>query len=159
MAIEISERARERVIGDNALLSLVVSKLLSKQVADFDVAPGEYDVEGELRLSVRARVRRGKDTTRKPTANIPLLPTMAILLKRAGFKRAKALRLIEECVTEAVTRGVGVEGELERSVKDLEELMDRLKRDLSSLPKVPRKGSTRIDGEVRIVDVDMTSRS
>lgn len=74
------EDPRDKVAPDQVMKGLVVNLTLEV---------------GELQI--------GHDTDRAPTCSIPMLPVLGLLVKRMGFQRDKALTLLREVMTEALT--------------------------------------------------------
>lgn len=133
------------------LAELALADLLKKKQKALEVAPGTYRVEAEMRVKVTAEVKRLEDTKYTPTADIPLIPTMAILLARAGITRETSRKLITEAVRDAVAAGGKVGDELAERVEDLEAAINACKKQLSEdLPKKTRKGATKITGAVEV---------
>ena len=59
----------------------------------------------DLRLSLTLRIDKltiGHDTDKAPTCSIPLLPTLALLVKRMGATRDAALAMLKDVMTEAL---------------------------------------------------------
>lgn len=137
--------------------NLVISKLLAKGAAT-PTTPGVYGVRGTVTLEIDAKVSRLEDGEYTPTADIPLLATMAILLARAGITREASARLIIEAATQAVATGGKVGDELADRVEDAEEAIALLKVNLGkNLPKKSRRGQTRVTGDIKLVSSQTTT--
>ena len=103
-----------------------------------DLVDPDQELRGvhvEMTLDID-QVLIGHDTDRAPTCSIPLLPTVALLIKRMGFQREEAIRVLREIMEEALT----VEG-TEASKRLLEEkgvneAMELVKADL--IGRLPR---------------------
>lgn len=100
-------------------------------------------------------MRVAPDTDKSPTASIPLLPTLALLLKRMGVQRDAALDILKEVMTEALDLGKDATKNLldETGVADMEK---RLKTEvIDKLPRVPVKGAVTVKAD----DVRVTLKS
>jgi len=113
-----------------------------------DVVAPDQTIEGmvlNLTLEV-STLEIGHDTDKMPTASIPLLPTLALMIRRMGCQRDEALRILKEAMTEALTLDkdamkrllddAGV-AEAERLVKD---------EVIATLPRTPVKKTVKAKG-------------
>lgn len=138
----------EQVMG-RAILAKIISK--ESDVKCFSLDPGRYEVDTEITLRVTGQVLKSEDTEYTPTADIPLIPTMALLLQRAGFTREGSEALILECASEAIDAGKSVSSEMNDRIKDVKETLAGLQARLSTyLPKKTRNGAMRVTGKIEI---------
>ena len=122
----------------NPEIAIALTKLPADKTARENLSPGTYPIDATIR--VKGQIKVGEDYSRTPTASIPLLPTMALLIKRMGFQRDKALALLTECVTEALQSGEKVEDMLESAIPGLADALKRVQDTMSALPTVSVKG-------------------
>jgi len=144
----------------NALGAAAVAKLLAKEptVKGFSLEPGRYEVDTVITLKVTGQVLKSEDGEYTPTADIPLVPTLALLLQRAGITREASEALIIECATAALEAGDEVKGEMEDRIKDAKETLAALQARLSvKLPKKTRKGATKFTGRLDIQNQTATA--
>lgn len=135
-----------------------VAKMLAKGVKGLALEPGRYEVDTEITLRFAGEVLRSEDCEYTPTAHIPLVPVMALLLQRAGIDREASEALIVRCATDALECGGSVAGELEERIDDAEVALATLKaRFAASLPKEKRKGPTKISGKIQVVSQSTTA--
>ena len=90
----------------------------------------------DLTLEI-GQLKIGHDSDRAPTASIPLLPTLALLVKKMGFQRDKALVMIREAMTEAINMDKKAAKALltEEGVAEAEQMVkDEV---ISQLPRTP----------------------
>jgi len=115
--------ARERCEPDQTLKGLVINMTL------------EID-----QLTV------GHDGDKAPTASIPLLPTLALLVKRMGVTRDAALDAIKGAMEEALTLDKGAASKLleEVGVAEAEALIKE--KVIATLPRTPVKKSVKAKG-------------
>lgn len=134
------------------VLSNALKKTLDTKTARDEVEPGVYrDLRVDLTVEV-AEMRVAPDTDKAPTSNIPLLPTIALLLKRMGVQRDEAIQILRDVMTEALALGKNASKSLldETGVAEMEE---RLRSEvIEKLPRVPVKGAVTVKPE----DVVMT---
>lgn len=128
----------------NNELNSVAKLALSKVIADKDgkiarggVNPGTHNVDMTVRISGKMTV--GEDYDTAPTVSIPLLETMAFLIRRMGVTRAAAVTMIRESMAEAIADGGKGKGALESEI--VNEAMAIVQNDIiATLPRQPRKG-------------------
>ena len=115
-----------------------------KKVFDGDardkVAP-DQTIEGmvlNLTLEVGA-LTIGHDTDKAPTASIPLLPTLALMVRRMGVQRDAALALLKETMTEALTLDKDAMKRLldDQGVAEAEQMVKN--EVIATLPRTPVK--------------------
>ncbi len=90
----------------------------------------------DLTLEV-GELKIGHDTDKAPTASIPLLPTLALLVKKMGFQRDKALTMIREAMTEAIDMDKDAAKAMlkEEGVAEAEKLVKQ--EVINQLPRIP----------------------
>jgi len=88
----------------------------------------------------------GHDTDKAPTASIPLLPTLALLVKRMGATREAALEMLTEVMDEALTLGKDATKALleEQGVADAQAAIKN--KVIAKLPRTKVKKSVRVKG-------------
>lgn len=136
------------------LFSLALQHAMKKGLdakAREEVGPG---VHTNLVMDLTVRVgemRIGADTDKTPTCSIPMLAAMALLVKRMGFQREKALEVLKEVMEEAINLDKDAKKALlsETGVADAEKTLK--KEVISKLPRTPVKGAVKVaDVEVDI---------
>jgi hypothetical protein len=136
------------------LFSLALQHAMKKGLdakAREEVGPGLHK---NLVMDITVRVgemRIANDTDKAPTCSIPMLPTLALLLKRMGFQRDKALEMLAEVMEEAISLDKDATKALlsETGVKEAQDLLK--KNVIAKLPRTPVKGAVKIDD----VEVDI----
>jgi len=136
------------------LFSLALQHALKKGLdakAREEVGPG---VHTNLVMDLTVRVgemRIGADTDKAPTCSIPLLPTLALMIKRMGFQREKALEVLTEVMTQAINLDKDATKALlaETGVADAEKLLKT--EVIAKLPRTPVKGAVKVSD----VEVDL----
>lgn len=101
------------------------------------------NMEIVVKLSVGEMVL-GHDTTRIPTASIPLLASLALVLKRSGFQREQSMEILRQAMKDALTLDQKAADTLmeELGVKEAE---TQLKEEvIKNLPKTQVKKSITI---------------
>lgn len=127
---------------DSALL-ISLSKAIDKQCKDADVQPGEYFIDQAFSVRIRGVLTRAEDTTYTPTADIPLLPTLALFAKRTGFQRDYLLSVLKDVMTEVVNNGTNAVDGLTEYLGDIDHAMVEVKKAIRDIPKKSRKGATK----------------
>ena len=111
-----------------------------------DLAAPDQKVEGlviNLTLEV-GEMSIGHDTDKTPTTSIPMLPTLALLVKRMGATREAALTMLKEVMTEALSLGKDASAMLllESGVAETEKaIKDEV---IATLPRSPVKKTVKV---------------
>lgn len=110
--------------------------------------PGTYQIEETVTLHIRGSIVKSEPTEASPTVSIPLLPTLALVLQKAGFQRENMKAIIIEAMQTALDlekegKEKGKEA-IKPYIKDFEEAEKHVKAILKALPKVPREGPTKV---------------
>jgi hypothetical protein len=121
-----------------------ISLALVKAIGEHKLTvAGVYPVKTTLTVELDATVTKGKSENYIPTVDIPLKATLAIVLKKAGFQRENAQRIIIEAMQEALT--------LDKSaIESMEELSlinqadEHVQKITAALPTKTRAGKTTI---------------
>ncbi len=119
---------------------LAINKLEVDEPAP--LSPGTYRVE-PFTVEISGEIRVGAAYDATPTASIPLIPTLALAVRRMGIQREPFLAKLREIMTEVLT---ATDEERTTMVADLgvAEFEEMLKRQvLSQLPKQRRAGPVR----------------
>lgn len=90
----------------------------------------------------------GHDTDKSPTCSIPLLPTLALMVRRMGIQRDAALALLKDVMTTALSTDKSATAAL-LAETGVDEAMELIQAEvIATLPRVPvaktvkAKGST-----------------
>lgn len=141
-------------------VATALRKSLDAETARAEVNPGVYH---DIRLTLSIEVdemRVAPDTDKIPTSSIPLLPAMALLLKRMGVQREEALGVLRDVMTQALEMGKDATKQLleETGVAEMEQrLRDEV---IAKLPRVPVKGAVTVRPEdIRLTLTGMSMRS
>jgi hypothetical protein len=132
-------------------LITAIKKGIDAETARAETNPGVYrDIRLDLTVEV-GEMRVAPDTDKSPTSSIPLLPTLALLLKRMGVQREDALEVLRDVMQQALEMGKDATKQLleETGVVEMEE---RLRQEvIAKLPRVPVKGAVTVKPEDVIV--------
>jgi hypothetical protein len=134
-------------------LAHAMKKGVDAVVARDELAPGVYrDIKVELTVSIK-EMRVAPDTDKAPTCSIPMLPAMALLVRRMGLQRDDALKTLREVMLEAIAMKADASSSLlaETGVVDAEEMIRT--EVIAKLPRTPVKGA------VKVEDVEVTFKS
>lgn len=142
--------------NDNNAAELLIAKLLEKKVKDFVPLVGETNIDMEFNVHVKGTIKKSADVEFTPTISIPLKMTVALLLAKMGFQRDKAMALLVESMTEALTLGEKGEDKIAEHIADVDAAMERVTAVTAALPKQIRKGPTNIKGAIEISEVVKT---
>lgn len=134
------------------VLKVALAKQLEKETKDIKVAPGVHNIDQVLWLRVKGNVTKAVDGEYIPTADIPLLPTLALVFEKAGFQRENAKKLLIAAMTEALSVGEQAEGPIADRVKDIETAMEHVRSVTAALPKKTRSGATKV--KIEILEAD-----
>lgn len=134
----------------NDLAAFFLSKIGSKLGATRP-AVGNHTIDETFVLKIKGNINVGKDYQSAPTVAIPLKSTMALLLHRMGFQREKAMELILEIMTIALT----LDEKASETFKDQFEWMAEAEKMIAEtvaekLPKIDKSGPVSVSGQVAI---------
>lgn len=134
---------------ENNELLFVASKLLAKDSKDnFEV--GTHHVEGIVTLNVKAVVTREKDTESLPTSHMLCEDSFAQFIASLGAIQDSVLKKFEEFWQAKLTGAEPRQISKEQQAK-IDAALGSWKRIKTSMPKVPKKGSTKVNGTVQLV--------
>lgn len=125
--------------------AIAIAKTIAKGL---DLEPGTYPIDATVTLRVTGAVQRQKDVEYIPTTSIPLKATLALVLKRAGFQRERAIELLVGAMTEALKaekNGADVIGDADLIAEAEKMVRERI---TEKLPKKKRKGATKVTAVV-----------
>lgn len=135
-------------------LSPVELLALSKAVkADRDaVTQGTYEVDFLVR--VHGTMSVAPDTQKVPTVSIPLKEVLALFVARSGATREASLKLLAECLTDALSKGTAGCGAIAETADIDKVFEDQVAALTASLPKTPVKGAVKAK-----LSVDFSARA
>jgi hypothetical protein len=119
---------------------LAINKLEVENVEQF--APGTYRVE-PFTVEISGEIRVGAPSEVTPTASIPLIPTLALAIRRMGIQREPFLAKLREVMTEVLTADEATRTAMvtDLGVAEFEAMMRE--QVLRRLPKQRRAGPVR----------------
>ena len=136
-------------------------KKVAKTAGDArDGAPSDVtmkDIVIDMRLAL-TEMNIGHDTDKAPTASIPLLPCLALMVKRMGATREAALQTLKEVMEQALALDKDASESLlkEAGVAEAEELV--VNRVISQLPRTKVKKSVTVKGaELTVNSIKMNN--
>lgn len=114
------------------------------------VAPGTHHIPPFF-VEISGRLDVSENETYTPTVDIPLLPTVALALKKMGIQREHFLKVMKECVTEVVLQSRAMRTQLiaQSGLSDFEE--EFRQKVLAELPRKTRDG--KVKAELRVTPV------
>lgn len=133
---------------ENVLLVALAKHLEKKVKENGPLAVGEHNVAGNVIFKVKGVVKKGDDVQYTPTVDIPLLPTLALCLEKAGFMREKMMQLLTESMTEALTLEEKGEEHVKARCNNVIQAMEHVRSITAALPKKVKSGATRVEVEV-----------
>lgn len=133
-------------------LFLVAATHALKKGIDGSAARNDLDagVHTNIKLDLHIEIdelRIGADTDKAPTASIPMLPTLALLLQRFVPKdRDKAIQVLREVMEKAVALSKDAQKDLldDLGIKDAEKAIKE--QIIAGMARVPVKGAVKPDG-------------
>lgn len=115
-----------------------------------DLEPGTYELDTVVTIALDGTVKVSADTDKVPTCSIPLLPALALMVKRMGIQREKALTVLREVMVEALEMSKDAREELLKQTGAAEAEKQLKEQVLAKLPRQPVKGTVRVKGNVGI---------
>jgi hypothetical protein len=131
------------VVGQDAIQDaaerLAMSKISAGDARDI-VKPGTYDID--TTVNIKGTITVGEDYETTPTANIPILPVMALLVQRMGFQREKAMKIIVDAINESIAdKDTTVLENLQKDTAEIEAAIEVVRKGIiSKLAKVKANG-------------------
>jgi hypothetical protein len=120
-------------------IKALVAKVWKDEEAD--LAPGLHGFDGEFVVRVCGTVEKYDDELVTPTVSVPLVPTLALFWEKAGLERDKAMVLLREAITEAMTDGEKEDRNIKDRIDDVNAAIKAVRKDLlDRLPKMRRSG-------------------
>jgi len=124
-----------------------LQKLALTACTEFDrsaIGPGTYVIE-PFNVTVGGRVTVCADEEYTPTIKIPLIPTVALALKKMGIQREHFLKVMKEAVVEVLAQDADMRAALmqQSGLTTFEE--EFRSKVLQNLPKSTRNGKVLTD--------------
>lgn len=135
----------------NDLLKIALAKKLTKDTKALRLAPGVHDIDTTLAVRIKGQVTKGADVNYTPTVDIPLIPTLALVLEKAGFMRERAKELLIEAMTEALELGEKGEDFVAEKTKDVDAAIQHVSDITSQLPKKTKQGATKVEIDLTVL--------
>ena len=124
-----------------ALNNLIETKAAKAARAGLSVGTHQVD----MLVRVQGTVSVAADTEKVPTVSIPVKEVLALFIARSGATREASLKLLSECLTDALKDGVKGEGAIKAAAEMDKEFEARIKALTAALPKSPVKGAVKTD--------------
>ena len=106
-----------------------------------DLEPGKHDFDEVLMIHIEGSVTKHADQMVAPTVSIPLILTLALFWEKCGVTRDKALDILREAITEALSSNKSKDEQIEARMNDIETAVEAVRKDLiAKLPKQKRSG-------------------
>jgi hypothetical protein len=123
---------------------------LAKKLAPEDgikLAAGKYRVQATALVHVDGYLTKSPDGEFTPT-DVPIKAVLAIALKRAGIGPDRIQAFVGEIAAEAMKADKAI-------TKELDEALEKFKEAIAkTLPKQPRKGALKIEGELKVKELE-----
>jgi hypothetical protein len=134
-------------------IKALIAKAWKDEELDLDL--GRHYFDEVLTVRVSGTVEKQADQLVAPTTSVPLIPTLALFWEKAGITRDRALDMLREAITEAMTEGTDKNERIESHINDVEAAIKAVKDELiAKLPKARRSGKVVTkDLEVEILPV------
>lgn len=136
-----------------ALELLALQKLANDKAvkaARDEVGVGTHEVDFVVRVSGSLSV--SEDTDRASTARLLNEATLALLIKRMGFQRDEAMKILREVALEAMDIQNGNKRKLLEETGVKEALATLKKEVVAAMPRTPVRGAVRTNLRVALTD-------
>lgn len=136
----------------DCLTALALSRAVNKRADDLareGVMAGTYDIDMTVRLVGTIEVL--EDTDKKPTVSIPMKEVLALFVARSGCTREASVKLLRECMTDALRHGVTGAGAVEAAADIAKEHKAVVNDMLATLPRTFVAGAVKADIEAHLV--------
>jgi hypothetical protein len=121
----------------NEIETLALSKLSVPDVRA-SVRAGKYDVD--FVVHIKGSLDVSEDETYTPTTHVPIIPAMALALRRAGVQRDGIVLALVDAMKEVMASDEDLRETLKADVDEAEKLF---RQGLAELPRAIRKGKVR----------------
>ena len=129
---------------------VALAKYFEKLAKKVRLPAGEHTIEEHITLTVNGTVVKAEDVEYTPTSDIPLVPALALLLRRCGaLTREGAKDILIDVLTEAIEANEPARESLEAE-KDVKAAIAHVQDITSALPKKTKQGATKVVVEVVI---------
>jgi len=139
------------MLSDHVVIAL--AKHFEKQAKKARLPAGLYEVRETVTLELAGAIEKAPDVEYTPTADIPLVPALALLLRRAGIQREASKAILVEVMTEALNADESAREALEEEAGVLE-AMRHVKEITAALPKKTKSGATKVVVVVKVVGTE-----
>lgn len=131
-----------------AIQKLALSKLALTDSEKNSIVPGKHRVSFVVKVDGDVTVLDKETYT--PTVDIPLIPTVALALKKMGVQREHFLKIMSDAMTEVLTSDKNMR---EAMVKEsgLSECEDLFRAQLKDLPRKTRAGKAKSTVKVQAI--------
>ena len=133
---------------------LALQRYLSKDAVKSTLEaalPASTTMEVDATFRIVGTIKRGKDTTKAPTARALRKVTLALLVQRMGCTREAALELLGAVLLEAAQMGEDAEKALLEAHPEVEAAFGRVDELIATLPRIAVQGSISVDVAVQKV--------
>jgi hypothetical protein len=125
---------------------VVLSKVLTEKELDKarqSLSAGKNEVEPFQVACMGGEITLGEDVEYTPTSHIPLLDTLVIAMRTAGFQREKISEMIISSASKALSSGSKAGDQYKADIAFVKADIEKLQTKLSaSLPKAKRRGAS-----------------
>lgn len=111
----------------------------------------DFSAEVDFTVRVKGTIKRGSAGERKGTSQALRKVTLAVLVKKMGFQREQALKLLSEAILEAAQLSEDAEKKILEEHPEVEEAFGPAEKFYDSLPKIPTRGTINADVQVERV--------
>lgn len=132
----------------NDTLTVAIGKFFEKKIKEITLIPGVHNVDETVILKIKGNINKGDDVDYTPTADIPLLATLAVVLEKSGFQRENIKNILIESMTEAILLNEKGEDHVKERCRDIDAAMAHVRQITTALPKKTKSGATRCNIQV-----------
>jgi len=137
--------AKAKVVFDEAITAAEATAI-AKATSSAELPVGDHQVD--CFVHIKGCIRKGEDSEMTPTASVPILAALGLAVKRMGFQRDKFLEILKDSMRDAIN------GEKAADIDEVTaEASAAVKKTLAALPKITRKGSTTLVGDLTVQKV------
>jgi xanthine/CO dehydrogenase XdhC/CoxF family maturation factor len=120
----------------------VITAAIAHELKAGKLPPGVHHVDTTITFKVTGTVKKNEDEPYTPTAEIPLLPTMALLLEKAGIVGDAAINMLATAMKEALILNEKPEDAIKSKLKDYYAAEKKVLAMIGDLPEKKRSGKT-----------------
>ena len=127
-----------------------IKKAIVQNLSPGEVPVGLHQFDDVIELHVHGAAKRAEDSFIKPTAALPIVEILALVIAKAGIMGPHILDLIREAAAEAQKENKPIAGYLDTTKKAIRQVQDEL---IAGMTMIQRAGAFKGVVDVKVLSV------